>query len=43
VLAAQGVAAWRIGHAVADEERRIRIPGEGLVGHSKRFVREGRP
>ena len=35
---ATGLHAWRIGHAVADPERRVRIPADGLVGHSKRFV-----
>jgi phosphoribosylformylglycinamidine cyclo-ligase len=35
-----GVEAWRLGHAVADPERRIRIRPEGLVGHSRHFVPE---
>ncbi len=33
-----GVEAWRIGHAVADPERRVRITAERLVGQSRRFV-----
>ena len=32
----------RLGRAVADPERRIRIPGDGLVGYSKHFAREAR-
>ena len=32
-----GVEAWRIGHAVEDAERRVRIPAEGLIGQSRRF------
>ncbi|MFQ5697081.1 MAG: phosphoribosylformylglycinamidine cyclo-ligase [Myxococcota bacterium] len=36
-----GTEAWRIGTAVADPQRRIRLPSEGLVGESKRFVPEG--
>jgi phosphoribosylformylglycinamidine cyclo-ligase len=39
-IEATGVPAWDVGHAVRDPERRVRIPGEGLVGHSKQFVRE---
>jgi phosphoribosylformylglycinamidine cyclo-ligase len=42
-LAALGktdAAAWRIGHAVADPERRIRIPAEHIIGHSQVFVRD---
>ena len=34
-----GLEAWPIGRAVADPKRRVRIPAEGLIGHSKRFVR----
>jgi phosphoribosylformylglycinamidine cyclo-ligase len=34
------VEAWPIGRAVADGERRVRIPAEHLIGHSKHFVRE---
>jgi phosphoribosylformylglycinamidine cyclo-ligase len=41
VLRATGVDAWTIGRAVADPQRRVRIPAEGLVGHSRQFVREG--
>ena len=37
-LAKTGLEAWRIGHAVADPERTVRIPSEGLVGQSKRFI-----
>jgi phosphoribosylaminoimidazole (AIR) synthetase len=33
-----GVDAWRLGQAVADPDRQIRIPQEGLLGQSKRFV-----
>jgi phosphoribosylformylglycinamidine cyclo-ligase len=33
-----GSVAWPIGRAVADPERRVRIPAEKLVGRSKRFV-----
>ena len=36
-----GLAAWRLGHAVADPERRIRIAPEGLLGVSKTFSAEG--
>jgi len=39
-LAATGVPAWRIGRTVADAERRVRIPSEGIVGVSKQFVPE---
>ena len=35
-----GVEAWRLGHAVADPERAIRILPERIVGRSKIFVRE---
>jgi phosphoribosylformylglycinamidine cyclo-ligase len=41
VLKDTGVEAWRIGRTVADPERRIWIPREGLVGKSKSFAREG--
>ena len=37
-LRGTGLAAWRIGHAVADTQRRVRIEPEHLVGHSKHFV-----
>jgi phosphoribosylformylglycinamidine cyclo-ligase len=40
-LRSTGVEAWRLGVAVADPERRVRIPAEGIVGRSKRFVPEG--
>lgn len=39
-LRATGLDAWRLGHAVEDPERRVRIPGEGLIGHSKHFAPE---
>jgi len=39
VIKATGLEAWRIGHAVADPERRVWLRSEGLVGHSKHFVR----
>ena len=35
-----GIEAWYIGQAVDDPERRIRLRSEGLIGHSKHFVRE---
>ncbi len=35
-----GLAAWHVGRAVADPERRVRIPEDGLVGHSKQFQSE---
>jgi len=38
VLKASGRAAWRIGHAVADPERRVWLRGDRLVGQSKHFV-----
>ncbi|MEE9282289.1 MAG: phosphoribosylformylglycinamidine cyclo-ligase [Myxococcota bacterium] len=37
-VTATGLQAWRVGRAVADPERRVRIPADGLVGHSKQFV-----
>jgi phosphoribosylformylglycinamidine cyclo-ligase len=37
VLRATGVEAWRLGRAVDDAERRVRVPSEGLVGRSKHF------
>lgn len=40
-IRATGTHAWPIGRAVADPERRIRIPSEGLLSESKRFVPEG--
>lgn len=39
-LRGTGVDAWRLGRAVADPERAIRILPERLVGRSKLFVRE---
>jgi len=42
VLRATGVEAWPIGRATADPQRRVRIPSEGLVGHSRHFAREER-
>jgi phosphoribosylformylglycinamidine cyclo-ligase len=39
-IRATGSDAWPIGRAVADAERSVRIPAEGLVGRSKRFVSE---
>jgi phosphoribosylformylglycinamidine cyclo-ligase len=39
-IRATGTDAWPIGRAVADPERSVRIPFEGLVGRSKRFVPE---
>ncbi len=41
-LHACGSDAWVLGKAVADPERKVLLPGEGLIGHSKLFVREGR-
>ena len=38
VLKGAGVDAWRIGHTVADVERRVWVRSEGLVGHSKHFA-----
>jgi phosphoribosylformylglycinamidine cyclo-ligase len=37
VLRATGVEAWRLGRAVDDPERRVRVPAERLVGRSKHF------
>jgi phosphoribosylformylglycinamidine cyclo-ligase len=39
-LRGTGVEAWRLGRAVADPERAVRILPERLVGRSKLFVRE---
>lgn len=39
-LRGTGLEAWRLGHAVADPERKVRILPERLVGRSKLFVRE---
>ena len=35
-----GLEAWRMGRAVADPERKVRILPERLVGRSKHFARE---
>jgi phosphoribosylformylglycinamidine cyclo-ligase len=40
ILARHGRTAQRIGHAVADREKRVRVPGRGLIGKHKRFRRE---
>jgi phosphoribosylformylglycinamidine cyclo-ligase len=40
-LRASGLEAWRIGHTVADAERKVRLQSEGLVGHSKHFIPAG--
>jgi phosphoribosylformylglycinamidine cyclo-ligase len=37
---ATGLEAWRMGRAVADPERKVRILSERLVGRSKHFTRE---
>lgn len=37
---ATGLDAWRVGRAVADPERRVRVRAERLVGHSKHFAQE---
>jgi phosphoribosylformylglycinamidine cyclo-ligase len=39
-LRGTGLEAWRLGRAVADPERKVRILPERLVGRSKLFVRE---
>jgi phosphoribosylformylglycinamidine cyclo-ligase len=39
-LRGTGLEAWRLGRAVADPERKVRILPERLVGRSKHFVRE---
>ena len=39
-LRGTGLAAWRIGHAVADPERRVRVRSERIVGLSKHFAAE---
>src|SRR5262249_9447510 len=41
ILASHGRQALRIGYAVQDPERRVRIPGSGLVGRDGRFLRDG--
>jgi phosphoribosylformylglycinamidine cyclo-ligase len=35
-----GLGAWRVGRAVADPERRVRVPRERIVGLSKHFAAE---
>ena len=40
-VSSTGLRAWRLGHAIADPERRVRIPAEGLIGRSKEFVADG--
>jgi phosphoribosylformylglycinamidine cyclo-ligase len=40
ILARHGRAAQAIGHAVADPEKRVRIPAKSLVGQHKRFWRD---
>ena len=37
ILKAHGREAQVIGHAVADAEKKVRIPGRGLVGQHKKF------
>jgi phosphoribosylformylglycinamidine cyclo-ligase len=39
-LRGTGLAAWRIGHAVSDPERRVRVLSERIVGLSKHFTAE---
>ncbi len=40
-LRGTGLEAWRIGQAVADAERTVRLQPEKLVGHSKHFLASG--
>ena len=40
ILTRHGRTAQRIGHAVSDRAKRVRLPGRGLVGRHKRFRRE---
>src|SRR5215831_13371073 len=42
ILRAHGRVAQRIGTAVSDAQKIVRIPGRGLAGQHKRFWREGR-
>jgi phosphoribosylformylglycinamidine cyclo-ligase len=42
ILQRHGRSAQRIGHAVADAAKSVRIPARGLVGRHKRFRREDR-
>lgn len=39
-IKATGSDAWRIGHATTDEQRRVLLRPEGLIGTSKQFVPE---
>ena len=41
ILKQHGRHAQRIGFAVADAGKRIRVPGRALVGQGKKFSREG--
>ena len=43
ILTRHGRSAQVIGHAVADGEKSVRLPGRGLVGRHKRFWREDAP
>jgi hypothetical protein len=40
ILQQHGRVAQRIGYAVADREKRVRIPQRNLVGRHKRFWKE---
>jgi phosphoribosylaminoimidazole (AIR) synthetase len=40
ILKSHGRTAQRIGQAVADREKRVRLPGLALIGKHKRFRRE---
>ena len=40
VIKSTGLEAWRIGHALADPDRRVWLRSEGLVGRSKHFTRD---
>ncbi len=42
ILQRHGRSAQRIGHAVADAAKSVRIPGRGLLGRHKRFSKEDR-
>jgi phosphoribosylformylglycinamidine cyclo-ligase len=43
ILRKHGRTAQRIGHAVADPDKTVRIPARGLAGRHKKFWREDRP
>jgi phosphoribosylaminoimidazole (AIR) synthetase len=43
ILKKHGRTAQRIGHAVADPEKIVRIPERSLAGRHKKFWREDRP